>query len=272
MSKEKLGFNLEGLELSPNKEANDVENYLGITYPNTKPAKILLTPQNKIRLLKNRRLMEDFNMSLANFIPNPLASFKDLGFYTPEYNSIVLIKNGYEEALHENIHGLIHQLNPGIMNYKRFSARKVLGNTYDDNRTLAFNAAQIEKLEKKGNIIIKANEKLIAFNFFEEGLAQFGTNEVINRLDGVVKTFDSLKLHRERLVRMHDDTKFGRKDSRPKGYLLAYEWYLRAMTNLVYSKGMRLSEVIKLSIKNPPNSSKDLTKPLDYCLKLCKNL
>lgn len=101
-----------GFSTPVNQEAEDIENYLGLTFQ-AKPAKIKIGLRNipilPLHVLDGR----DF-LKLAGYFGMAVFERNTLGVYIPEYNAYFYKAEDPFVARHENMHAAMDQRNPAI--------------------------------------------------------------------------------------------------------------------------------------------------------------
>lgn len=115
---------LQGYRLSPNDEARQTEDALGVKYLDI-PDKILLTPANYLRLVY-QSLFTNKCSSIRLYFLTAIQ-----GFYSPDYHAYLARNPEPFIGHHENMHGYMHQLNPNLFSQtrKRKPNFAALGNT-----------------------------------------------------------------------------------------------------------------------------------------------
>jgi len=262
---------LAGFAVSPNPEAYDLENILGINFTNP-PARIDLTRRNRLVFVAKE------------FTPAPIIEETRNAFYLRDYNAF-FTRTGIEgryTAWHENMHGYIDTVSseePAAL-YQAFDLLKdkAQGKEVDPSKMerIASGAAFAEGLADwaaiKTAIEIGTEAELMQADRFHRAYTEvFEGRSVIEGARNIMEeeVFKANEILSVDNIKSENDMRIVLLELVKSLYFVGYSFMIDAM-KMLREKGFSISSAIDHLIKNPPTKIQDLRNPNKFTLNILR--
>lgn len=271
-----MSLELLGILCSPNKEADRLEDYLGVEFIE-KPGVVLMTPRNRVTLAINSILPPFRNIGLLRLAFE--AKLNVHGTYNPGTNIMFIHSDFPHTKLHENMHALINQFNPDFVqsgikaNDHVLTARmKFQPHPQDDAQRMWLVKIFDEGLAETGALHILFDRKSVTADVITpydlatasgldgDDLYRISfLNAVIARRDFVERIIDKFR-QRSRVYEPVD------WDDGETYLQMTYAgvYFCQAALNALMRQGLTAGEAITRLIKNPPTTLEQLKNPIKY--------